>query len=287
MKSIGRHACSILMCFAGDAGSLTPSQHQELLSKLDLSERNRELSERIIWDQSVLIPNCRKNFKPAACDSLVFQYIQAPFTRDEAVYVIDTTFLSHSLKNLLGSSTYESERYSVHKRCNESALTALDKWRKSVDGTDLENAVFVTFLSSDDPWVFCFHRDRWQASLALDESSQFDLEYREFWLWHAGKVVGQIQCGTLYRLRSDARRFPQCKFKLNFVNGEVQMEIGPFPAASLRDALFSIDLMTSKFWQSTERDFRAYGIQKELFSREILLDSKAAAALAVIEAETR
>ncbi|MFV1443340.1 hypothetical protein VXL47_17505 [Phaeobacter sp. JH20_30] len=287
MKSIGHLACSLLLCFAGVAGSQTPSQHQELLNTLDLSERDREVSERIIWVQSALIPNCRKNFEPAACDSLVFQYIQAPFTRDEATYVIDTTFLSHSLKNLLGSSTFESEHFSVHKRCDESALIALDKWRKSIDGTDFENAVFVTFLSPDEPWFFCFHRDRWQASLALDESSQFDLEYREFWLWHAGKVVGQVECGTLYRRRSDARRFPQCKFKLNFLNGEVQMEIGPFPAASLRDAMFSIDLMTSKFWRSIERDLRVYGVQKELFYREVLLDPEAGVAMTAIDAETR
>ena len=189
MKRLGHLACSLLLCIAGVAGSQTLPQHRELQKPLELSERDRELSERIIWDQNALIPNCRKNFEPAACNSIVFQYIQAPFTRDAATYVIDTTFLSHSLKNLLGSSTYESEHYSVHERCDESALKALDEWRKSIDETDLENAVFVTLLSPDEPWFFCFHRDRWQASLELDGSSQFDLEYREFWLWHAGRLL--------------------------------------------------------------------------------------------------
>ena len=101
------------------------------------------------------------------------------------------------------------------------------------------------------------------------------------------QVVGQIECGTLYSRRSDARRFPQCQFKLNYSNGDAQMEIGPFPAASVRDAMFSIDSMTSKFWRSVERDFQVYGIQKELFNREVLLAPEAGAALAAIEAETR
>lgn len=287
MKSIVFAACCMLFVSALWAASLIWFPQTALRPSVDLTARDYELSERVIWDQKALITDCRENFARGGCQGPVHQFIQGPFSRDDTIYVAETDFLTHRLKNRLASSTYESKYFSVHERCNESALAALNDWRRTITSTEAEEVIFVSYLSPQDPWFFCFHRDRWAASSRVAETSKFELEFREFWLWHEGFVVGEVQCGTLYRRNSDSPRFPQCNINLSFANGDVQMHIGPFPAASIRSALHGIDSMTHKFWQRIRGDLQSYGVQKDLFYRQVAFSDRAARELLANEEATR
>lgn len=281
------YLASIFSIPADVASSQTPSQHQKILDSVDLSERDPELNERIIWEQNELIPNCKENFQPAGCYRTTHQFIQWPFPRSKNVYKTDISFLSNGLANRLAFATHVSQYSNVHEYCTDNAISSLNDWKKSSERANLEEYIYITYLSSNDPWFFCFHRDNSRIVTDLEASPQFELESREFWIWHNGVVVGEVQCGTLYSSRSDRKKFPQCTFYLSFANGDARMSIGPFPAASLRRALLSLTPMTQNFWKRTELDTMTYGIEEGLFYHPPVFDIDAESMILTIEAETR
>jgi len=216
---------SISLC--SEALSQTPDQHRAILDRLDLSHREPELSKRVIWNQTDLIPMCRKNFRAySTCDGKTYQLLQWPNNRSDQVYSTDTSFLSHQLANRLSSSTYVGKYSVTYKYCTEDVIRSLSAWQAQNTGINRDDTISLTYLSPASPWFVCFSRDKFRVAHELEKTGQFDQEHYEFWLWINGRVVGDIECDTGFNPYGNSRVFPQCGGSLTFFKRRSDFEIG-------------------------------------------------------------
>lgn len=260
----------------------TPQQLRELLDSLDLSDRDPELNIRIIWKQTDLIPGCRQNFRPgAACDSITFQLISGPIPRSQEIPAVDVEFLPNVLVNKLASATYRGVHSEVSKYCTGESVEALLAFRNA-QRPWLNDRLRLTYLSLDDPWFFCFHRNNRAAAKARSEGRPIDLRDNVFWIWRADRIVGRANCSTPGSVPNS-----QCNLDLYFDDGNIIMSISPFDAVNLRLALSSLAPMTRRFWELTDVDTAAWGIDESLYVPGIRFDDRAKAKLDAIEAALR
>ncbi|TWI82685.1 hypothetical protein JM93_03199 [Roseibium hamelinense] len=265
----------------------TPHQFKDIMANTDLSDRGFTLSERIIWKESDLIPGCRKNFKDEKCESIVFQYVQWPIPRGHADFRSDTRFLSNHLFNSLIFSSEKRKNSILHEECNENTLALLNQWR-SENVVPINSAnLLVTYLYQDDPWFFCFHKEKYIALKERKAAGEFNLEHLEFWIWKDGKVVGDVSCDTLLSRRGKTKRFPQCSLNLFYANGDARMTISSFPAINIRRIFCEINVITDKFWANIDIEPSKYSINENEFFGEIKLTLHADNVVSTIESDTQ
>ncbi|KZL23314.1 hypothetical protein PsWM33_03503 [Pseudovibrio sp. WM33] len=279
------------------AVSQTPAQQAEIMKSVDLSDRDSRFGLRIIWDQNELIPNCIKNYAElntsSKCDDTISQLFtetlkNAPITKK---FEINLNFLSRSLSNVLKASTYISDVFTLHNRCTGVEIKELSEWVSANAEIHRDDVLTITYLSQEDPWVFCFHQDGRFWDLDLQDGKEPILEHREFWIWRGGKVKGTVSCSTplfAFRRRSQgAKVFPHCGVTLYFGQDNFQMTIGSFPAANLRTVLQRLKPMTQIFWQRTDASVRNYNFERSLFYPPVRFTSEVKAVLEQVEREVK
>ena len=263
-------------------------QHRNLLSSVDLEDREYPvLSERLLLTQMEIVPSCRKNFSHEKCNNTAHQFIQGPITRSFYLPETEFGFLSNTLANRFHNATTLSEWNSVHKYCSENTIEKFHRWMASTSETDFEEYIYVTYLSPNDPWFYCFSRDNRNAATNFDNFGIFELEHYEFWLWKGGRVIGEVECDTLYNRFGDSLVSPQCIVNLHFSDGRYRMSFGPLPSTNIRQIFLNLTPITHNFWDRSGLDALPHGIVPELFYSIPIISPNAEQIITMIERETQ
>ena len=159
-------------------------------SKLvELSDSKPSVSERLIWKQSELFRDCSENYRNLICSGRTDQIIVGPIGRQEVHREFPPSFLPNMLANIASNSLRESDVLPVSDYCRVEDLLSLHSWsEKSREINSLEY-MYINYLSPDQPWFFCFSRDRHAQAVDLRSSGEFQLAHYEFWIWRQGRLI--------------------------------------------------------------------------------------------------
>lgn len=260
----------------------TPSQHRELLEKLEPERQISEVDYGVIWNENELIPNCRENFDPdELCDGRVHHFVTGPVSRNDELQG-EFDFLPNEFVNKLSFSLNYGSMAQVKDGCSLGAVRLLEATALS-EGDLSESAVFrVTYLSETDPWFLCFHRDNYGVARAMSQSEEFVLSHDVYWFWEGDRIVGNAVCSALGEATN-----PQCTTNFYLGGGLVRMTIGPFSAVNLRSFLSNLEPITSRFFEGAPIDFSAVGIDVPPFDLPVEVDPEALEVMETIEKLTR
>lgn len=249
------------------------------------------------WDQAVFIPDCRKNYAETmpsrACGGsgeIVMQYFQGPdkVPRNQNFNVVEISSLPNMFVNRIASAMYPSQYFTLHKRCTEREVSALMDWIASDLDIQRDDVITVTYLSPEDPWAFCLHRDGRSWDSDIRRGREPVLEYHEFWLWRSGRVIGVAKCSSTARRRTETKIFPHCGFDLWWGGGNYQMSIGAgIPAASFRIVLTRLDSVTETFWNVHREEIAEYQFDRSLFYSTLVLSERAEHTLSQLERDVK